>query len=81
MPSLCRCSHSIGKQRHIYCPQTWGTAKVLMQISEHPTDRFAGLAAIDLLFVSRGDGFGIAVVGVAASPNLPHRATSIACAL
>jgi hypothetical protein len=52
-----------------------------MQMSEHPIDRFAGLAAIDSLFVSRGDGFGIAVVGVAASSNLPHRATSIACAL
>ena len=71
---LCQCSHSIGKRRNIYCPESWGAAKFLMQISEHPTDRFAGLAAIDLLFHSRGDGFGIAVVVVAATPNLPHRA-------
>ena len=77
----CRCSHSIGSERNICCPQSWRAAKFLIQISEHPTDRFAGLAAIDSLFVSRGDGFGIAVVGVAASSNLPHRATSIACAL
>ena len=51
-----------------------------MQISEHPSDRLAGLVAIDLLFLSEGGGFEIAVVVVAASPDLPHRAASIRCA-
>jgi len=52
-----------------------------MQISEPPSDRLAGLVAIDLLFLSEGGGFEIAVVVVAASPDLPHRAASIRCAL
>ena len=41
-----------------------------MQISEHPTDLFAGPAAVDPVFLSQGDGFGIVVAVVAASRNL-----------
>jgi hypothetical protein len=66
----CRCSHSIGSERNICCPQSWRAAKFLMQISEHPTDLFAGPAAVDPVFLSQGDGFGIVVAVVAASRNL-----------
>ena len=41
-----------------------------MQVSEHPTDLFAGPAAVDPVFLSQGDGFGIVVAVVAASRNL-----------
>jgi hypothetical protein len=66
----CRCSHSIGSERNICCPQSWRAAKFLMQVSEHPTDLFAGPAAVDPVFLSQGDGFGIVVAVVAASRNL-----------
>ena len=66
----CRCSHSIGSERNFCCPQSWRAAKFLMQISEHPTDLFAGPAAVDPVFLSQGDGFGRVVAVVAASRNL-----------
>src|SRR5207245_7063335 len=49
-----------------------------MQVSEHPTDLFAGLAAVDPLFLSQGDGVGIVVAIVAASRTYPI-ASSICC--
>ena len=69
----CQYSHSIGSGRNICCPQSWRAAKFLMQVSEHPTDLFAGPAAVDPVFLSQGDGFGIVVAVVAASRNLSHR--------
>jgi hypothetical protein len=57
------------------CPYwCWRAAKFLTQISEYPTDPFAGLTAIDPLFLLQGDAFGIVLAIVAASRNLYERA-------